>query len=74
MFAPDLAAQGAEFVQGFSSLFMVGRNAVPVEVVFHKVHALAWDRVGQNADGFFGNGLGHRTGVDDCLHVIAIYF
>src|SRR5689334_21126594 len=45
MFGPDFAAKGTEFVESLYGLLVVRWHAVPMEIVFHKVHALARDGV-----------------------------
>lgn len=60
-------------MQSFLSLIVVGRHTVPVEVVLHKVYALAWYGVSDNYDGFFDNGAGHSAGINNILDIIAVY-
>src|SRR3989338_9529294 len=69
-----LSTQRSQFLQGLFTLFLIRRFAVPVEILLHKVHALAGNGVSDNANRLFKNRSGLKNSVVNSSYVIAIYF
>src|SRR5256885_383897 len=53
---------------------MIRRRAVPVEVIFHEIDALAGYGMGDDHHRLLYDGLSHLAGVDDGLNVVTVDF
>src|SRR3989339_723379 len=69
-----LPSQCPQLPQGFLAFFFIRRFAVPVEILFHKVHAFAGDGVGDDTDRFFKNRSGLENGIVNSSDIVAVYF
>src|SRR3712207_9305319 len=60
----------------YTTLFrsMVGRRAMPMKVIFHKIDTLTGHRVSDNHDRLIDDGFGHLNGVNESLDIIAVDF
>lgn len=74
MFAPYLPTESPQLMQGFFGFFFGWWFAMPMEIIFHKIHAFAGNSMSNNHGGLSGNSFGGFAGINNIREIMAVYF